>query len=296
MSNFEQTPHPPTPSPTQAGRGGEARIENLLVVKIGGGEGVNLDRCVTDLAAVAATRPLIVVHGVSAAMNALCEARGIPVRTITSPNGHSSRYTDPQTRDVFVEAANNVNADLVDRLHALGVNAVGMIGDRVVLQGERKAAIRALVDGRVRMVRDDYSGTIESVSNSPLTTALTDGLTPVIPPYAASAPPSADGLLNVDGDRASAAIAAALGAADLVILSNVRGLYRSFPDETSFISRVEKRSIEQALDWAQGRMKRKVLGAQEALTGGVQRVIIADGRVDSPVTQALAGAGTEFIA
>jgi len=250
------------------------QIANLLVVKIGGGEGLDVDRCIRDLATIAATRPLVVVHGVSAAMNALCAERGIEVRTITSPTGHSSRYTDPQTRDVFVEAANNVTADLVARFKALGVKAIGLTNDQAVLKGERKTAIRALVDGRIRMIRDDYSGTIEGVEVPPLLRLLRNGFRPIVPPYAASP----DGLLNVDGDRASAAIAAALGAADLVILSNVRGLYRNFPDEASFVSRVEKRNIEQALDWAQGRMKRKVLGAQEALTGGVRRVIISDGK------------------
>ncbi len=281
-------------------------IENLLVVKIGGGEGLDVDRCIRDLATIAATRPLVVVHGVSAAMNALCAERGIEVRTITSPTGHSSRYTDPQTREVYVEAANNVNADLVARFNALGVNAVGLTNDQAVLQGERKTAIRALVDGRIRMIRDDYSGTIQGVEVSPLSailsehgapqlSPLSDPLyvqrTPVIPPYSASP----DGLLNVDGDRASAAIAAALGAAELVILSNVRGLYRSFPDESTFVAHVDRRDLERASEWAQGRMKRKVLGAQEALTGGVRRVIIADGRTDNPVTQALAGNGTEFV-
>ena len=108
----------------------QIRIENLLVVKIGGGEGLDMDRCVSDLARLAAERPLIVVHGVSAAMNALCAERGIPVRTITSPTGHSSRYTDPQTRDVFVEAANGVNADLVARLQARGIRRAGMTGDQ----------------------------------------------------------------------------------------------------------------------------------------------------------------------
>ena len=281
-------------------------MQNLLVVKIGGGEGLDVDRCIRDLAAIAATRPLVVVHGVSAAMNALCAERGIEVRTITSPTGHSSRYTDPQTREVYVEAANNVNADLVSRFKALGINAVGLTNDQAVLKGQRKTAIRALVDGRIRMIRDDYSGTIEGVEVSPLSAILSEHgaphlpplsdplysqRTPVIPPYAASA----DGLLNVDGDRASAAIAGALHAEELVILSNVRGLYRTFPDESTFVSHVEKRDLEKALDWAQGRMKRKVLGAQEALAGGVRRVIIADGRTDNPVTQALAGAGTEFV-
>jgi acetylglutamate/LysW-gamma-L-alpha-aminoadipate kinase len=105
---------------------------------------------------------------------------------------------------------------------------------------------------------------------------------------------SADGLLNVDGDRAAAAVSAALGARDLIILSNVRGLYRRFGDESSFVSQVNGREIESALDWAQGRMKRKVLGVQEALTGGVTRAIIADGRVENAVTRALAGEGTVF--
>ena len=266
-------------------------IVNLLVVKIGGGEGLDVDRCIRDLAAIAAARPLVVVHGVSAAMNALCAERGIEVRTITSPTGHSSRYTDPQTREIYVEAANNVNADLVSRFNALGINAVGLTNNQAVLKGERKTAIRALVDGRIRMIRDDYSGTIEGVEVSPLSALAAEHLTPVVPPYAASP----DGLLNVDGDRASAAIAGALHADELVILSNVRGLYRTFPDESTFVAHVEKRDLEKALDWAQGRMKRKVLGAQEALAGSVRRVIISDGRIDNPVTQALAGAGTEFV-
>jgi acetylglutamate/LysW-gamma-L-alpha-aminoadipate kinase len=266
-------------------------VDNLLVVKLGGGEGLDMQRCVDDLARLAAARPLIVVHGVSAAMNALCAERGIPVRAITSPNGHTSRYTDPQTRDVFVEAAKNVNAQLVKGLQAHNLYAEGMNVTRVVLRGERKTAIRAVVDGRIRMIRDDYSGTIESVDTSALFNSLNAGAVPVVPPLATSA----DGLLNVDGDRASAAIAGALGAETLVILSNVRGLYRSFPDEATFVARVEARDLPRALDWAQGRMKRKVLGAQEALQNGVRRVVIADGRTDNPVTAALNGAGTEFL-
>ena len=105
---------------------------------------------------------------------------------------------------------------------------------------------------------------------------------------------SEDGLLNVDGDRAAAAVAGALRARTLVILSNVRGLYRDFPDENSFVSDVGLSQIDSALDWAQGRMKRKILAAQEALAQGVDRVIIADGQVRNPVSQALAGAGTVF--
>ena len=263
-------------------------LENVLVVKIGGGAGLDMRRCVADLAELARQRPLVVVHGVSDAVNRLCAERDIPVRTLVSPTGHSSRYTDARTRDVFVEAAGNISEQLCADLGAYGLCAT-VINDAV--QGERKRAIRAVFEGRVRMVRDDYSGSIAGVNVASILEALRRGCVPVLPPLATSA----DGALNIDGDRASAAIAQALGAQELVILSNVRGLYRSFPDESTFVNRIRRDECDQAMNWADGRMKRKVLGAVEALDGGVRRVVIADGRADHPVAQALNGAGTEFV-
>ncbi len=263
-------------------------LDDVLVVKIGGGAGLDLAACIADLAEVARTRPVVVVHGVSAEANRLCEERGLPVRMLTSPSGHSSRYTDGPTRDVFVEAARNVNNAVTDAFAQHGIRAQ-RVENAVV--GERKNAVRAVVAGRVRVIRDSYTGFITGVTAAPILQLLAGGSVPVLPPEAFS---EADGTLNVDGDRAAAAVAASLGAADLVILSNVRGLYRNFPDESSFVSEVSGAQMDSAMDWAQGRMKRKVLGAQEALDGGVQRVTIADGRAASPVQGALNGVGTVF--
>lgn len=266
------------------------RTDEILVVKIGGGEGVDLPGIVADLAQVARQRPVVVVHGVSAEANRLCEARGVPVRMMTSPGGHSSRYTDAETRDVFVDAAQNVSDAVVDAFASHGVPAQRV---EQSVRGQRKTAIRAVVNGRIRIIRDDYTGSITDVDAAPIRELLAQGIVPVLPPQAFS---KTDGPLNVDGDRAAAAVAGALGAGDLIILSNVRGLYRNFPDESSFISQVESTQLDTALDdWAQGRMKRKVLGAQEALAGGVARVRVADGRIEAPVQQALNGAGTVFL-
>lgn len=276
--------HAPTTSAHTTGR---ASTMDVLVVKIGGGAGVDLAGCLADIAQIARQRPVVIVHGVSDTMNRLCAERGVPVRTLTSPSGHESRYTDPATRDLFVEATSIVGAQIVRALAAHGVGAVTVQG---AIHGERKAAIRAVVNGRVVMIRDDYSGTITHTDAAPIRAALAQGLVPVIAPLATSP----DGWLNVDGDRASASVAAALGAADLLILSNVRGLYRRYPDESSLIAHVPAQQIETALEAAQGRMKRKVLGAQEALSGGVRRVIIADGRAHQPVSAALNGSGTTF--
>ena len=264
--------------------------EKLLVVKIGGGTGLDLPAACDDLATIARQQALVVVHGVSAIMNQMCQDLGIEVQSLTSPSGHSSRYTPPSVRDIYVRASQSANQHVVSALRQRGVNAVGISGDDVVITGERKRAIRAVVKGRVRIVRDDCSGSIQSVYAEALQRALNEGKVPVLPPMARSE----DGLLNVDGDRAGAAVARALAADTFIILSNVKGLYREFPDESSFVAEVARAQIDSAETWAGGRMKRKVVAAKEALDGGVSRVSIADGRVDKPVTKALCGAGTRF--
>ncbi|MCY3718776.1 MAG: [LysW]-aminoadipate kinase [Anaerolineaceae bacterium] len=265
---------------------------NLLVVKLGGAEGVDLSSTCEDLVHVLRRdrRPLVLVHGASAEANRLCEEAGLPLRTLTSPSGHSSRYTDAPTRDLFVQAAETVNREILACLGHNGVEAAGLTGDNIVLQARRKQALRAQVEGRVRIIRDDYSGTITAVDGQALLALLKAGRIPVLPPLA----DSSDGLLNIDGDRAAAAVASALGADDLVILSNVRGLYRDFPDEDSIVPVISPGNREQALAWARGRMKRKVLAATEALDGGAGRVIVSDGRVREPLQNALAGAGSVF--
>lgn len=264
-------------------------MQDILVVKLGGGAGLDVNAAVIDLAHIARQRPLVVVHGVSERMAQLCQARGIEVEMLTSPTGHSSRYTPRHVRDVFVEAASQVNVEIVDGLRREGIAARSVI-DEIAIRGERKAAVRAVVSGRVRVVRDDYTGIISGIESDTILDVLRRGEVAVMPPLGTSV----DGLLNIDGDRAAAAVARAIQASELIILSNVRGLYRDYPDENSFMRDVPQVHLDQAMLWAQGRMKRKVLSAQEALQGGINRVVIGDGRAASPVSYALQGEGTVF--
>jgi acetylglutamate/LysW-gamma-L-alpha-aminoadipate kinase len=87
-------------------------------------------------------------------------------------------------------------------------------------------------------------------------------------------------------------IAAALHAGTLLLLTAVPGLMRSFPDESTLIRSLPRQRLEEAMRYAEGRMKKKILGAGEALQGGVGQVLIADGRVANPITHALAGDAT----
>ena len=264
----------------------------MVVVKVGGGAGIDYDALCADLADLwqAGTR-LVLVHGGSHETNLLAERLGHPPRFVTSPSGFTSRYTDRATLEIFMMAyAGKVNKLIVERLQRRGVNALGLSGlDGRLLEGRRKPTIRIVEDGRQRVLRDDWTGTVERVNMGLLHTLLEHGYLPVVAPLACSFDGEA---VNVDGDRAAAAIAAALGARALLLLSNVPGLLGAFPDEATLIPHIERAAIEDFLPVAQGRMKKKVLGAAEALAGGVGRVVLGDARLDRPVSRALAGQGT----
>lgn len=264
----------------------------MHVIKVGGSAGNDYDALCDDLAALRArSEALVLVHGGSDETNRLGAALGHPPRFVVSPSGYTSRYTDRRTLELFMMAAGGlVNKSLVERLQARGCNAVGLSGlDGRLLEGRRKATIRIVEDGRQRLLRDDWTGTIERVNTGLLRALLDGGCLPVVAPLACS---EAGEALNVDGDRAAAAIAAALGAQTLLLLSNVPGLLRSFPDEGSLISQIPRDELEAALPFAEGRMRKKLLGAQEALERGVGRVVLGDARIAGSVSAALAGRGT----
>jgi acetylglutamate/LysW-gamma-L-alpha-aminoadipate kinase len=174
----------------------------------------------------------------------------------------------------------------------MGVNAFGLSGlDGRLLEATRKSSIQSIENGKRKIIRDDYTGKIESVTTGLLQSLLGGGYTPVIAPLAVS--PDGE-TLNVDADRAAAMVAAAVQAELLVLLTAVPGLMEHFPDERSLIRSLPRARLPQALEMAQGRMKKKILGVEEALAGGVRRVIIADGRVTNPIANAFAGNGTEI--
>lgn len=264
----------------------------MIVIKIGGAAGVGFERVCDDLAPrIIAGERIVVVHGGSDETNRLAERLGRPPRFITSPSGHTSRRTDAETIEIFQMACcGAVNKRLVRELLSRNVNAVGLSGvDGALWRGRRKHAIRAVEDGAVTVIRDDYTGTVDRVNADLLRTLLDAGATPVLSPPGLSEEHEP---INVDADRAAARTACALGAHTLIILSNVPGLLRAFPNESSLVPEVARAELDSAEELAQGRMKKKVLAAREAIEGGVARVVLADARVDNPVSRALEGHGT----
>jgi len=263
-----------------------------IVVKVGGSEGIDLEALCEDVAGLVRDGlPLVLVHGGSAETNRVAEALGHPPQFVTSPSGFTSRLTDRKTLEIFeMVYCGSTNKGIVERLQRRGVNAVGLSGlDGRLWEGKRKKGIRAVEDGKTRIIRDTWTGTVERVNTELLRSLMDAGCLPVLTPPAVSVDGEA---INVDGDRAAARTAAALGADTLMLLSNVPGLLRDFPDEASLVREVPAGGIEEAMEMAQGRMRIKLLGAQEAIEGGVARVVLGDARGEAPVRRALDGEGT----
>lgn len=265
-----------------------------MVIKIGGGEGIDPRELVPEVAAlVRASTPVVLVHGGSHETNVVSEKLGHPPVFLTSPSGHTSRYTDRATLEVFeMVYCGKINKGLVEAFRAHGVSAVGLSGvDGGLWTGTRKDAVRAVQDGRTVIIRDDLTGSVDRVDVGLLRMLLADGRTPVLTPPAITE----DGVaINVDADRAAAKTAVALGAHTLLLLSNVAGVLRDVGDPTSLIESVTPESLESVRRAGSGRMKNKILAAEEAISGGVARVVIGSARGQGAIARALAGAGTVF--
>ena len=266
----------------------------MIVVKVGGGTSLDIDAIVADLVSLRARgTELLLVHGGAKTTNAVAEALGHPPEFVTSETGHISRRTDRRTLEIFeMVYCGQLNKMWVEKLQRQGVNAVGLSGlDGRIFEGARKDTLRIRVNGRRLVLRDDWTGTVERVNTGLLNLLTGAGYFPVLTPPGAS---TAGEAINVDGDRAAAKVAGALAAETLVMLTDMPGLLEKFPDESSLIARIPRGEADRYMEFAEGRMKKKVMGAVEAIAGGVGKVIFADGRIAEPITRALAGGGTHI--
>lgn len=264
---------------------------DIIVVKIGGTEGVEREKVLDGVSN--RNGDTVVVHGGSGAVDDLHERLGVEPTYVESPSGMKGRFTDEETMEIFKMAmAGKVNTGIVEELQKRGADGVGLSGvDGRLLEGKHKDKVIAVEDGRKKVMRGDHSGKIESVNDGLLSLLLAEGYTPVVGVPMVSHEGVA---VNTDADRSAAAVAGALGAR-LVVLSDVPGLLRDPEDADSLVETVPYDEIDDAIEeYAEGKMKKKVYAAREALDAGAREVVVASANVEEPVTQALEGEGTVF--
>jgi acetylglutamate/LysW-gamma-L-alpha-aminoadipate kinase len=182
-------------------------------------------------------------------------------------------------------------------LQARSVNAVGLTGmDGAIARGKRKDAIRVVEDGKPKVLRGDYAGSLTGIDTRLLDLLLANEYLPVLTPPALS---MAGEAINVDGDKLALRLALALGASALVLLSNTAGLLADLDDADSLIRQIDVAdddSVTAAMSAAGGRMKKKVQAGVDAVRSGIPTVVFGDARRQQPVSAALAGHGTTVMA
>lgn len=262
----------------------------MIVVKIGGSAARDPHALLDDLAPRDGT---VLVHGASAQATDLGRALGHPPEFVTSVSGYTSRFTDEETRDILAMASGRVNLDLVTGLRDRGADAVGLRGvDAGLLRGPRKDTIKVRTDdGRRRVRRGDHTARVTDVRTDLLRTLLDRDMIPVLGlPVRAH-----DGTAcNADADRAAAAVAGALDADALVLLTDAPGLLRDPTDPSTLVDRVGSGDWEAARRAAQGPFRTKLLAAREALEAGLPRVHVSAAGRETPLQAALDGAGTRL--
>ena len=227
----------------------------------------------------AGLRP-VVVHGGGPQISAQLDLLGLE-----SEFKGGLRVTTPEAMNVVrMVLAGQVQRELVGLLNEHGPFAIGMTGEDAHLMAATKHY--ADIDGeRVDIGR---VGEITAIDPGAVQALLDDGRIPVISSIARSSDAEdtasgASGVFNVNADTAAAALAAALGAETLMVLTDVEGLYEDWPDSDEVISRLTASELEKLLpDLASG-MVPKMRGCLHAVRNGVHTARVIDGRVQHSI-------------
>lgn len=235
--------------------------------------------------AIAGGVELVIVHGGGPQIDAALVSAGIESQSIGG-----FRVTTPEIFEIVQSVlAGEVCATVVSNLRKAGVNAAGISGrDGNTLQGIRMTKTVDGTDAELGLVGEVTKVDIELVAS-----LLEEKFTPVISPLANEI--NASNGLNVNADIAAAAIAGALGAESLIVLTDVAGIYRDFPNPDSIIRNISAHELDGMKNQFSGGMAPKVAACLNAIAAGALAVRIIDGKNADNLLLAIAGEGGTLV-
>ncbi|CDO06311.1 acetylglutamate kinase [Mycolicibacterium cosmeticum] len=229
----------------------------------------------------------VVVHGGGPQISAMLKKLGID-----GEFKGGFRVTTPEVLDVArMVLFGQVGRELVGLINAHGPYAVGITGEDARLFTAVRRSV--LVDG----VPTDIGlvGDVEHVNTAAVLDLIAAGRIPVISTIA----PDKDGVVhNINADTAAAAVAEALGAEKLLMLTDVEGLYTDWPDRASLVSEIDTAALTQLLPKLESGMVPKIEACLRAVNNGVPSAHVIDGRVEHCVLVELLtdeGTGTKVV-
>lgn len=267
--------------------------EQIVVVKYGGNAMVSeelQDAFAADIAYLryVGVKP-VVVHGGGPQISSMLDRLEIP-----SEFKGGYRVTSTEAISVVrMVLTGQINPQLVSKINAHGPVATGLSGEDAGLFGGRRRGV--VIEG----VEHDLGrvGDVVEVDPQPVLDQLAAGRIPVV----SSIAPDLDHpghSLNVNADAAASALAVALGAAKLVVLTDVPGLYADWPNRDSLVSHLTSTDLRAMMPRLESGMIPKMSACLEAVEGGVETAAIIDGRVPHSVLVEIftsKGIGTEVV-
>ena len=262
----------------------------MLLIKIGGGESINVAAVIADLAKL--DQPFIIVHGANVLRDQLAEKLGMDKTILTSVSGYSSVFSDQDAIDVIMMSyAGLRNKRIVELCQRNHINAVGLTGlDGRLVQGERNKGIRVRENGKT-LIKRDFSGKPRSINTELLGLLLNNGYCPVLTIPVVDENGFA---INSENDDIVTQLATATGIDTVIQLIEAPGFLDNPEDESSLVKNMTPADLNTRQAQVEGRIKRKLLALSRLCAGGKTRVIITDGRVDHPIEDALNGKGTHI--
>ena len=262
----------------------------MYILKVGGGAAINLEGIAQDLAGL--SEPAVVVLGANAARDDLARRLGTPKQVLTSVSGYSSVYSDEQAVDlIMMSYAGLRSRRFVELCQRGGVDAIALCGvDGRLIQGERNKGIRVRENGKT-LIKRDFSGKPRHANGALLRLLLDAGYLPVVTIPIVDESGFA---INSENDDIVNVLQSELEARRIVQLIEAPGFLDDPDDPESMLGTLTRADLELREQRLEGRIKRKMLALRKLLEAGAGEIIIADGRVEHPVRDALDGKGTRI--
>ena len=236
-------------------------------------------------AALEAGEQVVVVHGGGPQIDAALQTKGI-VSTWLGGFRVTTKEIFDVVEDVLV---NQVGTKVAETLSKAGIKAQAMSARTLptVIANRRTQ----LIDGTLADL--GFVGNVQKVNPTALLELLNRGIVPVVAPVSSDEDMKTG--LNVNADFAAAAIAASLEASALIVMTDVAGIYRNWPDKSSLIASISALELESIKSGFAEGMAPKVQAALDALSFGAKAVRIIDGTDPDSFASALAGTGGTLV-
>lgn len=235
----------------------------MIVFKYGGhaiSEELKVDPILAYLAdLIKSGENIVIVHGGGPQINRELEIHGVKSEMVKGLRKTTTQVYEVVARTLSGEVLRNLTNQLV----GLGINAVGIsAGDGNLIRAK-------VTDSSLGLVGD-----VESIDVSVIQNFIDQGLTPVISPISVTR----EGVgLNMNADLVAGAIGGALGAELVMFSTDVSGIYRNWPEESSLIGEISLSELQSIAEGFEGGMSPKVNAAITAITSGAKSVRIFDG-------------------